>query len=67
MRRNPFAPEVPCHRVLASGGGLGGFMGSWGRKGEEGKNDGRKLGLLEQEGVVFEGGKVKGGVWEGFR
>ena len=53
--------------MLASGGGLGGFMGSWGRKGEEGKNDGRKLGLLEQEGVVFEGGKVKGGVWEGFR
>jgi len=28
LKNNPFAPEVPCHRVLASGGGLGGFMGS---------------------------------------
>lgn len=25
LGRNPFAPIVPCHRVLASGGGLGGF------------------------------------------
>lgn len=26
-RRNPFAPAVPCHRVVATGGGLGGFKG----------------------------------------
>ncbi|KAM7204784.1 methylated-DNA-protein-cysteine S-methyltransferase [Rhypophila sp. PSN 637] len=26
-RRNPFAPTVPCHRVVASGGSLGGFKG----------------------------------------
>ncbi|PLB40947.1 MGMT family protein [Aspergillus candidus] len=28
MRTNPFAPDVPCHRVLAAGGYLGGYMGS---------------------------------------
>ncbi|KAK4213251.1 6-O-methylguanine DNA methyltransferase [Rhypophila decipiens] len=26
-RRNPFAPTVPCHRVVATGGSLGGFKG----------------------------------------
>ena len=39
LRNNPFAPEVPCHRVLATGGALGGFGGSWGRNGKEGLND----------------------------
>jgi O-6-methylguanine DNA methyltransferase len=29
MRRNPFAPKVPCHRVVASDLKLGGFKGSW--------------------------------------
>ena len=27
LRRNPFAPDVPCHRVIASNGGIGGFHG----------------------------------------
>lgn len=27
LRRNPFAPDVPCHRVIAAGGKLGGFHG----------------------------------------
>lgn len=27
LKRNPFAPEVPCHRVIASNGKIGGFMG----------------------------------------
>jgi len=27
LRKNPFLIIVPCHRVLSSGGGLGGFMG----------------------------------------
>ncbi|KAL1896812.1 hypothetical protein Sste5346_004445 [Sporothrix stenoceras] len=27
LRRNPFAPDVPCHRCVATGGGLGGFKG----------------------------------------
>ena len=27
LKRNPFAPEVPCHRVIASDGSPGGFHG----------------------------------------
>ncbi|MGH9190313.1 MAG: methylated-DNA--[protein]-cysteine S-methyltransferase [Acidimicrobiales bacterium] len=30
VRRNPFAIVVPCHRVLAAGGGLGGFSAGGG-------------------------------------
>lgn len=67
LRNNPFAPGVPCHRVLATGGGLGGFKGSWGKGGKEGVNDGEKLGLLTTEGVRFDPmGRVVGGVWDGF-
>lgn len=29
LRRNPFAPQVPCHRVIASTLELGGFSGTW--------------------------------------
>ncbi len=27
LKSNPFAPEVPCHRVIASSGHIGGFSG----------------------------------------
>jgi len=68
LKNNPFAPQVPCHRVLASGGGIGGFHGSWGRNGKEGVNDEKKRRLLRDEGVRFDGkGRVVGRVWEGFR
>jgi O-6-methylguanine DNA methyltransferase len=68
LRNNPFAPQVPCHRVLASGGRIGGFKGSWGRNGKEGLNDAEKRGLLREEGVKFDGsGRVVGRPWEGFR
>ena len=67
LRNNPFAPHVPCHRVLASGGGLGGFHGSWGRNGKGGLHDDKKRKLLREEGVRFDGkGKVVGSPWEGF-
>ncbi|KAE9380208.1 DNA binding methylated-DNA--cysteine S-methyltransferase [Stipitochalara longipes BDJ] len=67
LRNNPFAPHVPCHRVIASGGGLGGFHGSWGRNGKEGLHDDKKRRLLREEGVRFDGkGKVVGSPWEGF-
>lgn len=67
LRNNPFAPHVPCHRVLASGGGLGGFHGSWGKNGEEGLHDDKKRKLLREEGIRFDGkGKVVGVPWTGF-
>lgn len=58
MRNNPFAPEVPCHRILAADGSLGGFGGHWG---ENGKFANKKHELLREEGVRFDGrGKVVG-------
>ncbi len=33
LKRNPFAPEVPCHRVVAADGSPGGYKGK--RTGEE--------------------------------
>lgn len=55
LRRNPFAPEVPCHRVVASDLTLGGFAGH--REGEELR---RKRRMLEEEGVHFdEKGRVR--------
>lgn len=44
--RNPFPIIVPCHRVLAADGQLGGYMGDWG----EGAGIGIKRWLLGHEG-----------------
>ncbi|KAK4979613.1 hypothetical protein LTR66_000246 [Elasticomyces elasticus] len=67
LRNNPFAPHVPCHRVLASDASIGGFGGDWGRKGQPGKNDGKKRRLLRDEGVRFDGkGRAVGRVWDKF-
>lgn len=58
MRSNPFAPDVPCHRVLASDGSIGGFGGSWGA---DGRHASEKLELLRKEGIKFNSnGKVQG-------
>ncbi|MFH0970296.1 MAG: MGMT family protein [Candidatus Diapherotrites archaeon] len=40
---NPFAPAVPCHRVVASNGSLGGYA--------YGLN--KKSALLRREGILF--------------
>lgn len=48
MNRNPYAPNVPCHRVVGSGGDLTGFAGGLDKKRQ----------LLAGEGVVFRNGKV---------
>lgn len=44
LKCNPFAPEVPCHRIIAADGSLGGYNGK--REGEEIE---RKRELLDKE------------------
>ncbi|ELQ39209.1 RING-2 protein [Pyricularia oryzae Y34] len=68
LRRNPFAPEVPCHRVVATGGALGGFKGKWPRDGEGITLDEKRL-LLRREGVRFDdaGARILGTPFSGFR
>ena len=53
LRRNPFAPVVPCHRVVAAGGRLGGFQGR-----RDGAALSRKRALLAAEGVLFRNGRL---------
>jgi len=49
LRRNPYAPRVPCHRVIASDLTLGGYEG---QKDSEALS--RKIALLASEGVMFQ-------------
>ena len=53
LRRNPFAPEVPCHRVIASDLTIGGFGGH-----RQGNAIARKLRMLAAEGVRFRNGRL---------
>lgn len=46
LRRNPFAPEVPCHWVVAADGSLCGFNGH-----RDGPELDRKRRLLQSEGI----------------
>ena len=41
--KNPYAPKIPCHRVIRSDGSLGGYSGKGGIK--------TKRFLLQKEGV----------------
>ncbi len=41
LKKNPFAPVIPCHRVVRSDGSLGGYQGTKGLT--------RKQILLDQE------------------
>jgi methylated-DNA-[protein]-cysteine S-methyltransferase len=54
MRHNPYAPEVPCHRVVASDGTIGGFSGK-----KTGKAIQDKISMLKKEGIEFEKNKIK--------
>ncbi|MBI1968673.1 MGMT family protein [Candidatus Woesearchaeota archaeon] len=53
LRRNPFAPEVPCHRVIAADGSLGGYCGE-----RSGAACEKKIHLLHEEGIMIQDGKV---------
>ena len=41
--KNPYAPKIPCHRVIRSDGSLGGYSGKGGVK--------TKRFLLQKEGI----------------
>ena len=43
--KNPYAPKIPCHRVIRSDGSLGGYSGKGGIK--------TKRFLLKKEGVTL--------------
>ena len=43
--KNPYAPKIPCHRVISSDGSLGGYSGKGGSK--------TKRLLLKKEGITF--------------
>ncbi|MFA5994320.1 MAG: MGMT family protein [Parcubacteria group bacterium] len=48
LHKNPFAPTVPCHRVVRSDGRVGGF--AFGQK--------EKIARLEKEGILIEAGRM---------
>lgn len=48
LNRNPYAPQVPCHRVVGSDGRLTGFAGGLPKKQR----------MLKREGVAFKKDKV---------
>lgn len=48
LKRNPFAPDVPCHRVISANGAIGGFYGK-----RDGEMIDKKRRLLLSEGVAL--------------
>lgn len=50
LGRNPYAPQVPCHRVVAADGKLTGYSAQGGVH--------RKREMLIQEGIGFRGQRV---------
>lgn len=48
LNKNPYAPKIPCHRVVASDGSIGGFAS--GSK--------KKIALLKKEGIEIKKNKV---------
>ncbi len=52
-RKNPYAPRVPCHRVVRSDGTVGGFGGR-----TSGRNVEKKIQMLRKENVKIRNGRV---------
>jgi len=48
LNKNPYAPKVPCHRVINSNGNVGGFA----------SRTKIKIKLLKQEGIEINNSKV---------
>ncbi|HTK44559.1 MAG TPA: MGMT family protein [Patescibacteria group bacterium] len=56
LARNPFAPIVPCHRIVAAGGKLGGYSAPGGAT--------TKRRLLELEGAAIVATPVQPGLFD---
>lgn len=48
LNKNPDAPQIPCHRVIRTGGEVGGFAG--GQK--------KKIAILKKEGIIIHKSKI---------
>lgn len=48
MNKNPYAPKVPCHRVVKSSGEIGGFV----------SGTSNKIKMLRKEGIKIENNKI---------
>ena len=44
IAKNPYSPQIPCHRVIRADGSLGGYSGKGGLK--------TKKKLLKKEGII---------------
>lgn len=53
LKSNPYAPEVPCYRVVKSNGMIGGFRGKI-----NGKEIEIKIAMLAKEGVIVHNNKI---------
>ena len=49
LHKNPYAPHVPCHRVVKTDGSLGGFA----------QGPQRKRALLEKEGISIRKDRIQ--------
>ena len=49
LNKNPYSPDVPCHRVIGANGSLTGFAAGLEKK--------RKM--LQAEGVAIENGRIR--------
>ncbi|KAI8911687.1 6-O-methylguanine DNA methyltransferase [Gorgonomyces haynaldii] len=54
LRNNPFAPKVPCHRVVKSDRSIGGFYGQ-----KQGSKIQEKIQLLKDEGLLHPSGLIE--------
>jgi O6-methylguanine-DNA--protein-cysteine methyltransferase len=48
LNRNPYAPAVPCHRVIRSDGSVGGFA----------RGTAAKARMLVREGIIIRRGRI---------
>lgn len=50
VKNNPFAPQIPCHRVVKSDGTVGEYSGIG--------NSSGKIKLLRKEGIEIDGERI---------